>query len=133
MSMKDNDYICPNCKGHLNVGDYLVFATRTHRKHKGLIMLSPKVGEYTYLHHEKFQLEKGEMVDFECPICQADLTSTKNKDHAMIYMIGDEDNTEYELYFSKVAGKQSTYVVAQDNVEAFGEDAMDYEELFYEE
>ena len=34
MSMKDNDYICPSCKGHLNVGNYLVFATNTQRKHK---------------------------------------------------------------------------------------------------
>lgn len=132
MSMKDNDYICPKCKGHLNVGGYLVFATRTQRKHKGLIMMSPVVGEYKYLHHEKFQLEKGEMVDFECPICQADLSSEKSNDHAMIYMVGDEDHTEYELYFSKIAGKQSTYVVAHDNIETFGDDALDFEELFYE-
>ena len=132
MSMKDNDYICPHCKGHLNVGGYLVFATKTHRKHRGLIMMSPVVGEYKYLHHQKFLLEKGEMVDFECPICQVDLTSEKSKDHAMIYMIGDEDNFEYELYFSKKAGKQSTYVVAHDNVESFGDDAIDFEELYYE-
>jgi len=132
MSLKDNDYLCPKCKGHLNVGGYLVFATRTHKKHKGLIMLSPKVGEYKYSHHENFQLEKGELVDFECPICQADLTSSKSKEHAMIYMIGAEDMAEYELFFSKIAGNKSTYLVSQDNVEAFGEDAMDFEDLFYE-
>jgi uncharacterized protein YbaR (Trm112 family) len=132
MALKDNDYMCPKCKGHLNVGGYLVFATKTQKRHKGLILLSPKVGEYNYLHHEKFQLEKGEMVDFGCPICQADLTSTKNKDHAMIYMVSSEDNTEYQLFFSKKAGNKSTYLVSNDNVEAFGEDAMDYEDLFYE-
>ena len=132
MALKDNDYMCPKCNGHLNVGGYLVFATKTQKKHKGLILLSPKVGEYNYLHHEKFQLEKGELVDFECPICQADLTSTKNKDHAMIYMVASEDNTEYQLFFSKKAGNKSTYLVSNDNVEAFGEDAMDYEDLFYE-
>jgi transcription initiation factor IIE alpha subunit len=130
--MKDNDYKCPKCKGHLNVGEYLVFATRTQRKHKGLLMMSPVVGEYKYKHHEQFRLEKGEMVDFECPICQADLTSSKNKDHAMIYMIIDEDNTEYELYFSKIAGNQSTYVVAHNNIETFGDDAIGFEELFHE-
>jgi len=132
MSMKDNDYICPKCKGHLNVGGYLVFATQTHKKHKGLLMMSPKVGEYKYLHHDKFQLEKGEMLDFECSICQADLTSEKNKDHAMIFMIRQEDHIEYELYFSKVIGKESTYVVAHDNVETFGEHAIDFEDLFLE-
>jgi hypothetical protein len=131
--MKDNDYICPKCKGHLNVGDYLVFATKTQRKHKGLIMMSPKVGEYKYFHHEKFQLSKGEMVDFECPICQTDLTSEKNKEYAMIYMIGAEDDFEFELYFSKVAGHQSTYLVAHDNVETFGDDALDFDDLFLED
>ncbi len=133
MSMKDNDYLCPECKGHLNVGDHLIFATRTKRNHKGLLKLSPKVGEYAYKHHPKFHLENGEMVDFECPICQTDLTSSKNKDHAMILMVGSEDNYEFELFFSKIAGKQSTYLVAHDNVETFGEDAMDYEELFFED
>lgn len=132
MSMKDNDYLCPECKGHLNVGEYVVFATRTKRRHKGLLMLSPKVGEYNYKHHEKYQLEKGEMVDFECPICQTDLTSKQKSDHAMITMVGSEDNMEYDLYFSKVAGNKSTYVVAHDNIESFGDDALDFEELFYE-
>ena len=132
MSMKDNDYLCPKCKGHLNVGNYLVLATQTQRKHKGLILLSHKIGEYKYKHHPKYLLAKGEMVDFRCPLCQTDLTSTKNKDHAMIYMVSEDDNFEYELYFSKIAGKQSTYLVAHDNVEAFGEDAMDYEDLFFE-
>lgn len=133
MSMKDNDYICPKCKGHLNVGGYLVFATQTHRKHKGLLMMSPHVGEYNYHHHDKFQLEKGEMVDFECPICQTDLTSEKAKDHAMIYMVEQEDNMEYELYFSKVSGHESTYVVAHDNVETFGDHAIDFEDLLLDE
>jgi len=44
MEMKENDYLCPNCKGHLNVSESLVFATKTSRKHKGLLLLSPKVG-----------------------------------------------------------------------------------------
>ena len=132
MGMKENDYLCPKCKGHLNVSKSLVFATKTKRKHKGLILLSPTIGEYKYKHHPKFLLEKGEMVDFECPICQADLTSEQNKEHAMIIMVSDEDKFEYELYFSKVVGKQSTYLVAHDNVEAFGEDAMDIDDFFYE-
>ncbi len=131
--MKENDYLCPKCKGHLNVSESLVFATKTSRKHKGILLLSPKVGEYKYKHHPKFHLENGEMVEFFCPLCQKDLTSDKSKDHAMIYMIGAEDNFEYELFFSKKAGKQSTYVVAHDNIETFGEDALDFEDLYYED
>lgn len=132
MEMNNSDYVCPKCNGHLNVGNKIVFATKTKRNHKGLIMLSQAIGEYSYEHHDKYQLEKGELVDFECPVCQADLTSKKAKDHAMINIVGDE-GMGYELYFSKVAGNQSTYVVAQDSIEAFGEDAIDFEDLYYEE
>jgi len=130
MSMKDNEFSCPECNGHLNIDGKIVFATQTKRRHKGLIMMNPTVGEYNYAHHDKFQLEKGELVDFECPMCQVDLTSEVNKEHAMVYMTAAEDNMEYELYFSKIAGQQSTYVVAQDNVESFGEDAIDFEALY---
>ncbi|MDB4533271.1 hypothetical protein N9242_00245 [Vicingaceae bacterium] len=132
MGMEDNDYICPDCKGHLNVGNYLVFATQTERRHKGLIMMSPVVGNYEYKHHNKFVLNDGEKVDFECPICQTDLTSSQNEDYAMIHMVGDEDASEYELYFSKITGNKSTYLVANDDVESFGEDALNYEDLFYD-
>jgi transcription initiation factor IIE alpha subunit len=128
--MKDNDYTCPDCKGHLNVGSFLVFATKTERKHKGLIMMSPLVGNYEYTNHDKFILNDGEKVDFECPICQSDLTSSQNKDYAMIHMIGQEDGSEYELYFSKIAGNKSTYLVAIDDVEYFGADVLDFEDLF---
>jgi hypothetical protein len=132
MSLKNNDFICPHCKGHLNVGNYLVFATKTERKHKGLIMMSPVVGDYEYLHHNNFVLNAGEKVDFECPICQSDLTSNQHKDYAMIHMVGEEDRAEYELYFSKIAGNKSTYLMANDNFESFGNDAIEAEELFYE-
>ena len=72
------------------------------------------------------------MVEFTCPICQADLTSSNRKDHAMISMVGIEDNVEYDLYFSKIAGNQSTYLVAQDNIESFGDDALDFDDIYYE-
>ena len=132
MSMKDNNYLCPECKGYLNVGGFVLFATKTKRNHKGLLMLDPTVGEYKYKHHDKFNLEESEMVEFACPICQTDLTSSNRKDHAMIWMVGIEDNVEYDLYFSKIAGNQSTYLVAQDNIESFGDDALDFDDIYYE-
>ena len=51
----------------------------------------------------------------------------------MIYMIGAEDDFEFELYFSKVAGHRSTYLVSHDNVETFGDDALDFDDLFLED
>ena len=95
-------------------------------------MMSPVVGNYEYKHHNKFVLNDGEKVDFECPICQTDLTSSQNEDYAMIHMVGDEDASEYELYFSKITGNKSTYLVANDDVESFGEDALNYDNIFYD-
>jgi transcription initiation factor IIE alpha subunit len=127
MRLINNNYICPNCKGHLRVGNYLVFATKTENKHKGMILMSPVVGNYEYEHHEKFILNEGEKVNFYCPICHSDLTSAVNSDYAMVHMVCEEDGAEYELYFSKLKGNKSTYLVANDTVESFGVEDLDFE------
>lgn len=130
INIKENDFKCPKCYGHLNVGGKVIFATKTKSNHKGLIMLSPNVGDYKYEHHSNYHLKSGELVDFHCPICAVDLTSSKNKNYAMILMVNEEDRSEFELYFSKEAGNKSTYIVSNENVETYGEDALDYDEYF---
>lgn len=132
MDIKENDFKCPKCLGHLNVAGKLIFATRTKSNHKGLIMLSPNVGDYKYAHHDNYHLKKGELVDFHCPLCGIDLSSSKHKEQAMILMVNEEDRSEFELYFSKVAGNNSTYIVSNEKVESFGEDALDYEDLNFD-
>jgi len=130
MDIKENDFKCPKCLGHFNVAGKLIFATRTKSNHKGLIMLSPHVGNYEFEHHNNYHLQDGEMVDFHCPLCGIDLTSSKHKEKAMILMVDEDDRSEFELYFSKVAGNNSTYIVANEKVESFGEDAGYYEGYF---
>ena len=129
MTMKENDYLCPKCKGHLNTGGNVVFSTKNSRHAKGLVLMHPELGGYTYEHHSAYRLEKGEMVEFDCPICGEDLKSSNNANFASIIMI-DHNNEEYELLFSRKAGEKSTYVVAKDNVNTFGEDAMDFNDIF---
>ena len=75
MTMKENDYLCPKCKGHLNSGGNVVFSTQNPRHAKGLILLHPTMGSYTYDHHKDYHLEKGDIIDFNCPLCLADLKS----------------------------------------------------------
>ena len=128
----DKEYLCPKCKGHLNAGGYIIFSTRNKRHQQGLILLHPEVGSYEYKHHNNYGFEKGEMVDFFCPICQANLETKKNKDYAGITMI-DHQNEEYEVMFSREAGKRSTVVVSNDEAEAFGDHHMDLEDLIEEE
>ncbi len=130
LAMKENDYLCPRCKGHLNAGNKVVFSTKNTRGSKGLILLNPTIGGYSYDHHKAYNLVKGELIDFNCPICGKDLKSLKNQSYVAIDMI-DHNNKQYEVLFSRVVGDKSTYVIASDNaIEQFGEDAIDFEDLF---
>lgn len=127
--LEKKDFLCPKCKGHLNAGGYLIFNTKNQKNQKGLILLDPGVGSYDYKHHENYNFQKGENIEFTCPICQYDLKSKKNPKFASVIMI-DHQNMEYEVLFSRIAGEKSTYVFAKDNIEAFGEHAEDFEDLF---
>ena len=130
--MKKNDYLCPKCKGHLNVGDHVVFTTKNNRKKKGVILLSPDVGSYSYIHHSEYGFSDGELVEFYCPICQKDLQAASNTEFVSIIMV-DHNNMEYKVMFSRKVGEKSTYVVSNDDVvEMFGEDAVGLEDAFDE-
>ena len=127
--MKTNDYLCPFCKGHLNVGNKVVFSSKNSRKKKGLILLSPEIGGYSYEHHPNYEFKKGETVQFNCPVCQHDLSSDKNPKFASVLMI-DHNDMQYDVLFSRVAGEQSTYVVSNDQIEEFGNDALRFDDMF---
>jgi len=126
--MKKSSFLCPKCKGHLNAGGYVIFSTRNKRKQRGLVLLSPKVGSYSVKHHDKFGFEKGEAIDFDCPICGKSLHAKENSENVGIIMI-DENNTEYRVLFSRIYGNQSTYVLSNDDVEVFGDDALEFDDL----
>ena len=126
--MKQNDYKCPKCRGHLNAGGHVIFSTMNTKKTKGLLLLSPSVGDYSFKKHEAYNVTDGELIEFFCPICQENLKSKKNPDFVELKMV-DHNSEEYGVMFSRKAGVKSTYVVANENVKSFGDDAMDYEEL----
>jgi len=102
------DYFCPICRGMLRVGDKLVFSARTKEHQKGLIFLSPELGDYTIEHHPSFDIQEGEVYLFYCPICHAKLNHRENEKLVKIFMI-DENATEYEIIFSGIAGEKCTY------------------------
>ena len=51
----------------------IVLLAKTERGPSGLLLLSPKLGEYSATTHAAFKLHDGEKVDIFCPVCQADL------------------------------------------------------------
>ena len=120
----EREYICPHCEGYLNVCDYIVFSTKNNKKQRGLIMLHPEIGNYTSLKHASYHYEPGENMEFYCPLCHKGLAS--DIDPNLIQVILIEDNKEYMVYFSRIAGEQSTYKVSGNQITTTGMNADRY-------
>ena len=120
-----NFFICPFCEGHLKVGDYIIFSTRTSGKKKGLLLLHSEVGNYSSLKHPSYAFKKGDSLEFYCPLCQASLASDIDKNLVHVLMI-DEQHEQHEIYFSRIAGEYSTYKVSEDEVWSTGEHSSRY-------
>jgi len=118
-------YICPHCRGHLKVGEYIIFAAKDTRKKNGLLLLHPRIGNYTSIKHPSFNYTEGESIDFYCPLCQNRLVATFDENLVYVIMI-DKDQKEYDIYFSRIAGEKSTYKVREETVMSTGEDSSKY-------
>ena len=60
-----NNFICPHCNGDMMVAGNVIFSATTKKdKRVGLILLDPKIGDYTTTVHANFIIEKGEEVEF---------------------------------------------------------------------
>ena len=128
----ENQYVCPQCRGHLRVGEYIVFRIRNKQREKGLLLLHPEVGNYTSIKHPKFRFEEGERVDFFCPICHANLVAREiNENLAHVLMI-DKNKEESDIFFSEIFGEECTYKLQKGKMEKFGEDSEHYTNFFGE-
>jgi hypothetical protein len=123
--MMDNQYLCPQCRGHLRVGEYIIFRIRNSRREKGLLLLHPEVGNYTSIKHPQFRLAEGERMDFFCPICLQSLDADLDENLVHVVMI-DKSKTEQKIYFSRIAGEKSTYKVSDEGITACGEHSHRY-------
>lgn len=130
--MKQNDFLCPYCRGHLKPHNKIILSGRKKDGTRGMILFNPKLGEYDILYHPSLQLEEGEHVDILCPLCHANLTDyTIDKNLAKIIMVDPKGN-EFDIYFSEIVGMKCTYKIKGDKVEAFGEDADQYRNFWGE-
>ena len=118
-------YICPHCRAHLKVGNHIIFSTMNKDKEKGLLLLSPQIGNYTSIKHPSYNYKDGDKIDFFCPLCQKRLLSSFDENLVHVIMI-DKDKKEYDIYFSRIAGERSTYKVSGDTVMAAGEHSSRY-------
>ncbi|OFY73459.1 MAG: hypothetical protein A2265_05360 [Bacteroidetes bacterium RIFOXYA12_FULL_33_9] len=125
-----NNYLCPHCKGYLNVDDKIIFGVRSKHNKKGLLLLSSKIGDYSIHSHPEFKYEKGDLISFYCPICNESLhTPSINNNLAKIEMIDEIDN-HLDIYFSGVVGEKCTYVIKDKDIEAYGDNKSNYLDFF---
>ena len=120
-----NDFQCPKCHEHLRVGDYIVFNVKNKKKQRGLILLSPQIGNYTSIKHPSFELEECEYLEFYCPVCQSSLKSDIHENLAQVHM-RDENGDYFDVYFSQIIGEHSTYKTSGDAFQMKGEHAGKY-------
>lgn len=120
-----NHFICPHCRGHLKVGDNIIFRVQNPHKEKGLVLLHPEIGNYSSIKHPSLAYEEGDKLDFSCPICGHALDSDIEENLIHVIMI-DRDQKENDIYFSRIAGEKSTYQVMGGTVMATGAHSSRY-------
>jgi hypothetical protein len=118
-------YYCPHCKGLLNPGTKVIFVIEK-APNRGLLLLSPELGDYAVVLAESFPIVPGAINRFSCPICHHELSSPTNQKLVEI-LSRNTDGSEARVAFSRVAGEHATFVRGPSGVESFGEHAERYE------
>ena len=127
------DYLCPHCRSFLRVWNNIIFTIRTkdYEKKQGILLLNPGLGNYNLIHHSSLKLEEGELVTFYCPVCSDDLTANEINDNLVRILMIDENGKEFDVYFSRICGEQSTFKIEKnDIIERFGKDSNTYQNYF---
>lgn len=120
----EKHYTCPYCNGQLMVGDNIILVASNQFKAKGFILLHPEIGNYSSLKHPEFQIDENEILQIYCPLCHKDLQS--DFDTNLSHLILIENGKQFDVYFSRIAGEKSTYLVNGDIVTATGEHSGRY-------
>jgi len=121
----ERNFHCPFCHGQLCVNQRVVFSALNEDGQRGLVLLTPELGDYKALKHPSFKVKEGQHVDFFCPICHNNLIVEKNdKKFTRVMML--ELGVEYEVLFSQIAGEKSTYVIGENSFRTYGKDAHEF-------
>lgn len=123
-----NRFLCPKCRAELKIRENIIFTGETEHGQKGILLLSQDLGNYNLLHDPDFKYSDGEHIHFFCPICQFGLGIPDVSDDLAEVVMIDENNEEYEIVFSIIAGKKCTIKIKDNNIiEKFGNDVSDYQ------
>ncbi len=119
------NYLCPICNSYINLGNWLLFSVKTSGGHTGIIALDTEIGNYDVVRNDNLDYLHGDKLDFFCPVCHEALSSERHSSLAKIIM-EDEHKNRFEILFSQVAGKKSTYKITGATMEMYGDDSAEY-------
>ncbi len=89
------------------IQENIIFKVRTKDHKMGIVILNPKLGNYKYTSPPDLNFEKGERIEFMCPICCEHLSGKEsNKDLVDIILV-DEFKHESHVFFSSLAGEHT--------------------------
>lgn len=117
----NNKYLCPTCRGQLEVEEHIVLTGKAIDGKRGLIFLSPYLGDYKVVKHPNFTYQMGDVMELFCPICNDNLTNSSPHINFAHIILVDQDKVEHEILFSRIAGEHCTYKFTDGKVEKFGD------------
>lgn len=120
-------YVCSHCNQPINVEEDIVLIAKNKDGNKSLVFLHTTLGNYSSKFRYDFSISEGDLINFSCPICNQNLTNTKNNRMAQFTMI-DENENKFNVIFSQIYGEKCTYKVEEKAiVETFGEHIAQYQ------
>lgn len=124
-------FLCPHCRATLRVRQNIIFKVRTEDHKMGIMLLNPELGNYSYISSPDLKFEDGEKIDFMCPVCCEHLAAKDINENLIDVIMIDKEEQEYHVYFSSIAGEQTTFKIEKHNVVAqYGQDSSAYLNYF---
>jgi hypothetical protein len=110
-------FCCPRCREKLSFldGTIIKMVGRMHATTfscETMFYFAAKLGQHGCIVGEGVKVYPGAKIEFECisPTCRRNFTTTYNEGLAEI-MMEDERGAEFKVVFSKIFGKDSTFVL----------------------
>jgi hypothetical protein len=103
-------YSCPECGATLNAKQNIILAAHVvgEKNNKGLALLHEELGNYTVALTSSLNVDSGSVVEFFCPVCQANLNASKGENMAA-FIRTDETGEESTIYISRIYGDRCTF------------------------
>jgi hypothetical protein len=121
----EGKYLCPRCRGVINANENIILSAKSQKNEVGLVLLHEEVGNYSVIISSSLNVELGDVVDFFCPICHADLNTEKGEHFAGFIRVEDS-GLESRIVISRKYGEKFTFKIEGNEIKSYGDSARKY-------